>query len=197
MIKASLGISEIHYLKKNFRNSFEIAKLAKAFFTGMSTGIPELPDRTSENPKYVIYNTRSEMFDAISRFERNNTDLDIGVFVPYQTQVKSYTTQLQAKTQNNVQSYARTGKTAPSLDFSTKGIKVTTFHSAKGLEFDAVYIPAVNKIGPNWDRNSPSTEMMFYVLISRARDMIEINQFKTDMSPLASHLQERVEETSQ
>ncbi|MFA0025893.1 DNA/RNA helicase, partial [Vibrio sp. 10N.261.49.A5] len=40
-------------LTKNFRNTKPIAELAKHFYTGLSTGVPESPDKSGGLPKFI------------------------------------------------------------------------------------------------------------------------------------------------
>jgi superfamily I DNA/RNA helicase len=59
------------------------------------------------------------------------------------------------------------GPNGPKLRFGAGGITLLCYPSAKGLEFDTVFIPELQKYGD--DPTNPVARMTFYVLISRAR----------------------------
>jgi DNA helicase IV len=168
-IQKRSAIKERFELKRNYRNTREIAMLAGDFCTGLSTGIPDLPERRGEKPKLLHTASLHETVDYIARFERNHSDLEIGVFTARKTLQKKLVNRLNGKTKNPVQYYeGGLGAAATQLDFEVPGIKVVNYPSAKGLEFDAVFIPELQTL-----TDSPNTaefKMKFYVLVSRARD---------------------------
>ena len=161
-------ISEISYLTRNYRNTHEIAALAAHFYTGLPTGIPELPTRHGEKPVMMHHADLQETVAEVLRFESNNADLHIGVFTPTTSLRNKLVFRLKDKTKNLVQTYAGgQGPDGPIVDFIAPGIKVVTYQSSKGLEFDAVFLPELQQIAD--DPDDPVLRMRFYVLISRAR----------------------------
>ena len=62
------------------------------------------------------------------------------------------------------------GRDAEVIDFDSPGIVILCNPSAKGLEFDTVFIPELQAL--RGDINSAEFKMLFYVLVSRARDML-------------------------
>ena len=56
------------------------------------------------------------------------------------------------------------------VDFSRPGIKIINYMSAKGLEFDAVFLPRIDRAWGN--PRSHGTMMRFYMLTSRAREWL-------------------------
>lgn len=168
-IQAYSGIEKRFELRRNYRNTREIALLAADFCTGLSTGVPDLPERRGEKPKLVHTTNLHETVDFISRFERNHADLEIGVFTQRKKLQSSIVNRLEGKTTNPVQYYVGgKGAEATKLDFDVPGIKVVNYASAKGLEFDAVFIPELQLL--TLDPTSAEFKMLFYVLVSRARD---------------------------
>lgn len=66
---------------------------------------------------------------------------------------------------------------------SNKGITVTTMHSAKGLEFDVVFILEANEGLAPYKKASKPEEIeeerrMFYVAMTRARNHLHIYEVK-------------------
>ncbi len=163
------GIDNRFELRRNYRNSREIAQLAADFCTGLSTGVPDLPERRGDKPKLIRTSNLSETVDYIARFERNHSDLEIGVFTSRKALQKSLVNRLKGKTTNTVQFYeGGRGAASEALDFNSPGIKVVNYPSAKGLEFDVVFIPELQMLSD--DPNSAEFKMKFYVLVSRARN---------------------------
>ena len=81
-ITEALGISaESRYqLLDNFRNSKEIAELARSFFADVGV-LPRVPDRPSEKPVYAQVAGRTEIVDRIKIWFTNNPGKEIGIFV--------------------------------------------------------------------------------------------------------------------
>ena len=105
----------------------------------------------------------------IARYEGNNTDKDIAIFVPTNNQQLVIAEILEEYgTQNPVQMYISRDRDLKKLDFHQRGIKILTYASAKGLEFDAVFLPELER--RTSDPNSDLEKMRFYVLTSRARE---------------------------
>ena len=143
--------------------------LAADFCTGLSTGVPDLPDRHGEKPKLLRTGSLHDAVEYIGRYERNHADLEIGVFTARKALQKKIVNRLVGKTKNAVQHYeGGQGAAAAQIDFGVPGIKVVNFPSAKGLEFDAVFIPELQSLTDS--PHSAEFMMRFYVLVSRARE---------------------------
>jgi superfamily I DNA/RNA helicase len=156
-------------LTRNYRNTFEIAALASTFHTGIKTGIAKPPARRGDRPVIRGFSDLRRTVDFIAQYERNNSDLEIGVLVPFTRQRVQFFNRLKGKTKNPVQTFeGGLGADAPDLDFDTPGIKVITYASAKGLEFDTVFMPELQV--HDGDLSSPVLRMRLYVMLSRARD---------------------------
>lgn len=167
------GIQDRHELRRNYRNTLEIASLAAVFCTGLSTGVPDLPTRRGEKPRLVKVEALHQAVDFIARYERNHSDLEIGVLVPSKRLQRQLVNRLQPKTTNPIQTYfGGMGAAADVLDFDSPGIKIVNYQSAKGLEFDTVFLPELQTLTD--DPVSTEFKMKFYVLVSRARDELYV-----------------------
>lgn len=170
-IKTYGGLPDPYILTKNYRNTREIAQLAAAFYTGLSTGIPELPDRRGVRPVMRAFMTTASAVESIRIFERTNSDAEIGVFTPNKKTQNKIWDLLDGTTRNPVQRYVGgQGSKGTPVRFGEPGITVVNYQSAKGLEFDAVFLPELQEIGG--DPKSTDIRMRLYVLISRARDRL-------------------------
>lgn len=165
-IQRSLGVDKVHLLSKNYRNTKEIAALAARFYTGLPSGIPKPPTRSGEKPAMLKFPRLYETVDYIVRYERNHDDKQIGVLTPTNKIRKNFVNRLSEKTTNDVQTYY--SGCPDVVDFDLPGIYVVNYQSAKGLEFDTVFMPELQAMP--YDLKRPEYRMMFYVLLSRARE---------------------------
>ena len=159
--------SSTHELTRNYRNTKQVAALASHFQQHENlTGAALPPTRSGPTPVAFTHQTLNEAVQQIARFERANSDLEVGVFVPTRRLQTQFLNRLEGKTSNPVQAYiGGKGRNAAQVDFAAPGIKVICFPSVKGLEFDAVFIPQLQST----TGTGPSIEMTLYVLFSRAR----------------------------
>jgi hypothetical protein len=173
-IKSFGGLQEPHLLTKNYRNTREIAQLAAGFYTGLRTGIPDLPDRRGVRPVMRSFPSTAQAVEAIRIFERSNSDLEIGVFTPNKKIQNKIWYQLEGETANPVQRYVGgQGSKGTPVQFGRPGITIVNYPSAKGLEFDAVFLPELQEIYS--DPGNTDFRMRMYVLISRARDRLVLS----------------------
>jgi hypothetical protein len=86
-----------------------------------------------------------------------------------------------------VQIYVGGTRQGSDIDISTPGFKVVNYRSAKGLEFDTVFMPCFDECRS--DPNADDTPMMFYVLVSRAREELYFT-YTTSKSPLLASIPE-------
>lgn len=158
-----------HILDRNYRNTREIAELAAVFEQGLGAGAAKPPERRGPRPAMARHTTLNDAVQQIVRFERAYSDLEIGVFTPTKRVQKQFVNRLQGKTVSPIQSYVGGhGSKAEKLDFDTPGVKVINYPSTKGLEFDAVFVPELQRA---WF-TGPSVDMQLYVLLSRAREQL-------------------------
>jgi superfamily I DNA/RNA helicase len=170
-IRAATGIKETMSLTRNHRNTRPIAQFAASFYTGLPSGIPELPSKRHRgSPPALLHHPRLyEAVQYVTDYERARTDMVIGVCLPYAQQIRSFYNRLSGKTHNPVQVYlnSEVGKNLPAIDFAQPGIKLVTWASSKGLQFDAVFLPELQTV--RGDPCSDDVRMKLYVLSSRAR----------------------------
>jgi superfamily I DNA/RNA helicase len=167
-----------HYtLKKNYRNTYEIARVAAHFYCGLKSGIPALPDGRHGNiPRLLRLDDLDASVETIRRFIANQSDLEVGVFLPTQAIQTKYYNKLVYRLKDvkgvRVQRFTSGDKEhgdADALVFDRPGtVTVLCDNSCKGLEFDAVFIPELQ--ARRWDPAAiEHMRMQFYVLSSRAR----------------------------
>jgi superfamily I DNA/RNA helicase len=174
MAHAFLTPGDEYQLKRNYRNTRQIAAFAAHFYVGLPSGIPELPSTTGDKPKVCAANL-DQAVERITRYVRARPNEEVGVLVQYQRTARRLYNKLSARLRNTnlrIQTYlakSRDHRDASNLVFDTPGVlTVICFASAKGLEFDSVFLPELQTLrleGVERDQ----VRMNLYVMCSRAR----------------------------
>jgi DNA helicase IV len=165
-------------LKKNYRNTKEIARFAARFYVGNSSGIPLLPEKKGTLPTVYTVGRDTDgknlnaMADKIATYAKLRNE-EIGVLVPDNKVRTSMRNRLRAKLGDRVkvQSYGSDDKTdrIEDLVFDDAGcITVLNYYSAKGLEFDAVFVVDPGRM-VTASLPPLHLKMTLYVMCSRAR----------------------------
>jgi DNA helicase II / ATP-dependent DNA helicase PcrA len=170
-IKERLDVKKEYCFKlsKNYRNSKQIAQLAQCFYCNTSADPPELPERNGEIPMLVDYPEKKVVFEKIALRHKVNPDRLIAILVPNNKIREEYYTELKKMGIDSLYTYASDiGSNNRPIRFDMGGIIVLNTKSAKGLEFDEVFIAALDEFNISFDREAFRKEM--YVLISRAKE---------------------------
>lgn len=178
---------DLYALGRNYRNTKQIAQFAGEFYVGAKSGQPELPERDGERPLVRIdpgFTTEAQV-DRICNWVANNQHEDVAVLVQYEKTRKAifqrlhdrreqYGVRLQTYT-SNPRALKELGLKQPDdlskgLQFDRGGsVTVICFASAKGLEFDTVFLPELQKMKASSDDPLLWGRMQLYVMCSRAR----------------------------
>jgi DNA helicase IV len=183
----------VYCLKKNYRNNRQIAAFAAQFYVGLKSGLPDAPTRSGDDLPTIVLSSTVEQgpfwdFCAtrIARFARSRLTEEIGVLIPDDKKmVKSFCNRLKAKladTRVSVQAYVSNddAHTADELKFDIPGhVSVLSFASAKGLEFDRVFVVDPGRLLGRGS-SEQGLKMKLYVMSSRARDHLEFIMPRTD-----------------
>lgn len=181
-IEAALSLRKdrVYRLKKNYRNSRQIAEFARHYYVGLRSGIPDVPSRAGPSkPKIVIASSLEVVRRRIADFVSARRQLDVGVLCPREWERKKIFNSLQHRLKDtgiHVQTYSsacQEAHPAEDLVFDKGGsVTVLNFQSAKGLEFDAVFLidPFVSGAGAV----DVQSKMQLYVMASRARNHLEL-----------------------
>lgn len=184
-------------LTKNYRNTREIAKFSAVFYTGLSTGIAEIPEGNSGDLPVVLQaDSFDDEMDRIVRHTKNYGKHHVGVFASTSRMrakiVKALELRL-AGTKIGVNTYksgkAKTGGTGVDhLNFDLPSlVTVVNYQSCKGLEFDAVFIPQLQTYKID-SAEETYFKMKFYVMCSRARTHLTLSYSGCDANNLPNVL---------
>jgi len=169
-IRNNLNVDKIYKLTRNYRNTGQIAKLCNQFFSDLTTGIPKLPNRKGTKPKVYLNCDLQCQAKRIATYANNNRHHSIGVFLKHTKQQFAFMHRIKELTDVPINMYLSTGKNYKDLDFGLRGIKILNYQSTKGLEFNAVFLPELQSLRS--DANKDFQKMVFFVLTSRARDQL-------------------------
>lgn len=197
-IAESTGVAKehIYFLRKNYRNTRQIAELAEHFYIGTPVGKADPPDREGPLPEVIRTSARTAEQDPtaefIARYARTNATHTVGVLVPNKDLLFHLNRTIKrsgdgaSRDPLSVEYYvSQGGKTPPKIDITSPGVKLVCFESAKGLEFDTVFLPYLDQF--SYSLSSPNTKMLLYVLLSRARDNLYL-MYSGETLPLAEML---------
>ena len=174
-IKAASGITDVVSLSANYRNTREIAEFAATFYTGLRSGIPALPSKHGERPFLLAFSKLHQTISYISRYENDNPGLTIGILLSRSDEATRFYNRLEKRVVNPVEIYLSSqqrhqSKVQHQVEFTHPGIKILTYASAKGLEFDTVFLPELQSV--TGDPHGDDLRMKFYVMASRAKSAL-------------------------
>lgn len=138
----------------------------------------------TELPKILRYSGLYAQLDAIAEIVKARNFLDVGVFLPTNKDVETAFNYLSTKGVN----VERKSKEGMDLNFKTDNIKIVTFHSSKGLQFEAVFIPECHQ--DDYDKRSP-----LYVAITRSYQSLYI-MHSGNLSPFFDVIPKELYETT-
>jgi DNA helicase IV len=173
-IAAAIKATEQVELRRNYRNTAEIAAVAAKYYAGAPTGIPEPPTRHGEQPTLRQYDSDVELTDFIARYVKARTNLTIGIACDRWWLQKRLLESLEKRRLPvPVQTYTSINKRYGRLDFEVPAVTIVNYKSLKGLEFDTLFVPELQQVSA--DPTSAATRMMFYVVTSRARNELHLS----------------------
>jgi len=148
-----------HVLDKNFRSTQRIMQFAKVVFSeayipqstidGLANNVGELPILLTTGKNQ--WNDETKKFD-ISNFKQNQSIIkiinsfrsdthNISILVPFKRDAQAFERVLQENNITDFSIYYEDRDRFPDGCKEIKNVHITTFKSAKGLEFDTVIIP--------------------------------------------------------
>ena len=173
------GIKHQVALETNFRNTPQIAKFAACFYAGDGSPPLEITDSIEDGDPPILEHHKdiNESKNRIRIFANNNATASIGVFVPSISLVNKFYNRLTADKELNVlvqRHHSQMWKDGKQLDgainFVDPGIKIMTYQAAKGLEFNTVFLPELQKY--NIGDGGINITKQLYVLASRAKKQL-------------------------
>lgn len=165
-------------LQYNYRNTKEIAEVAKLYWRNSSKeDYFAKPDnsRSGKKPTLIKCDNFDDLNNNIYKIVSNNMDKTIGIFTNPRSLNNFYnklSNLLSAKV--NVELY-KTRSANSNINFDTNGVKILSYSTMKGLEFDIVILAAFDKVRSTGD--TVADQNRAYVAISRAKEDLYIYYF--------------------
>lgn len=145
-------------LYRNYRLPLPVARFVQ--YVGVSLDpfndkIYKSPEK--EMPRLLKYDTGQQQLEAIASIIKTNSFTDVGILLPENDQVKSVSNKLRELGLNVERRFSDKEdwhNNVDSLNFTTTNPKVMTYHSAKGLQFETVFLPMISDCIVNSDRKA-------------------------------------------
>lgn len=136
-------------------------------------------------PRFIGYNSSEDQIDAIHRIIKNNNMTDVAILLPHNNYVKEVYARLCSLGGNYEIKYNNKEdfrNSQDSLNFNSSNPKVMTYHSAKGLQFETVFLPYIE----NFDDTEISDRKALYVAMTRTYRYLYVMYSGYLPSPLSS-----------
>lgn len=132
-------------LMENHRNSQAIVDLAKLF---LPDGIfaQRAINQGGRKPEVLIYDELNQFAQEVALYAENNPDQNIAVFLPSNDEKSKFADLLTEciTIENGVSEYMSVQLTPDFDPEEKKSVKVFSYRTFKGLEFDAVFMPELD-----------------------------------------------------
>lgn len=154
-------------LYKNYRLPLPIARFVQSIGIDMPPFVESTyKSHEKELPKIIHYDSKEKQIDAIHRIIKSNNMDDVAILLPNNTMVLNTYRSLSDMGGNYEVKYTEQGNpinNIDTLDFDTYNPKIMTYHSAKGLQFETVFIPFVE----DFKEDGGSNQKALYVALTR------------------------------
>lgn len=176
----AIDADEVIELKQNYRNHYQVAKLARKFYTGdPASPPPELPE-PARGRVPMLYRYNGSDLNKVVRHILLLSDRDprqlIGIITPNNAIRKRYLDALQSlqvpldNPRPAIRTYYANMKRV-GVAFNEGGILVINAQSCKGLEFDVAILADIDE--HRFQKQNPdAARRLFYVMVARARDQV-------------------------
>jgi superfamily I DNA/RNA helicase len=141
-IKGSKSFS----LYRNYRLPLPVAELVQYVGIELEPFDKRIyKSKETEMPRILQYDNYNSQIQAIIRIIKNKNLTDVAILLPTNDGVKSMYNTLRDKGLNCEVKYNNKDlhNSVDTLDFNSENPKIMTYHSAKGLQFEAVFMPNV------------------------------------------------------
>ena len=174
-------------LFRNYRLPLPVAKVA--YKVGVDVGaFDEKTYKSPETamPRFIKYDSQKNQIEAIHRIIDKNNLEDVAILLPHNEDVFNMFSQLSALGGNYEMKYNDKDWTnnKDTLDFDSTNPKIMTYHSAKGLQFEAVFLPFIENF-EEIDDFGKSSRKALYVAMTRTYRYLYIMYTDSLPSPLS------------
>ena len=150
----------------NYRLPKPVAKVTQDY---IGVGVDSYRERTyksteNQKPRFIRYSSGEDQIKAIVRIIKARNLTDVGILVPHNESIPQMSKQLNSQGINHEIRYNDRNdfhNNVDTLNFNSTNPKLMTYHSAKGLQFETVFLPYVESA------NSDDDKKALYVAMTR------------------------------
>lgn len=155
-------------LYNNYRLPIPVARLSQCIGVDLQPYTEETyKSKEREMPRIIKYNTINDQISAIHRIIKTKNLTDVAILLPHNENVKQFYDKINDFGGNYELRYSDREdwkNSEDTLNFSTTNPKIMTYHSAKGLQFETVFLPFLE----NYDEeHGDSDRKALYVAMTR------------------------------
>lgn len=170
----------------NYRLPKPVAQVTQTY---VGVGVDPYRERTyksteNQKPRFIRYSSNDDQIKAISRIIKARNLTDVGILVPHNEDVIKTSQLLNNQGINHEIRYNDKNdyhNSVDTLNFNSTNPKLMTYHSAKGLQFETVFLPFVESA------SSDDSRKALYVAMTRTYRNLYIMYSGYSMpSPLSS-----------
>ncbi len=171
-------------LYRNYRLPLPVARLVQHIGVDLD-GFDERTYKSRETalPYLLRYNGFNEQFSDICDIIRKRGLTDVGILLPTNDDVSFTAWHLGSRGMNCELKYSDRENWADNLDFTTPNPKIMTYHSAKGLQFESVFLPLITELSDDEDKRASQRRALYVAMTRTCR-----NLFIMYSGDLPSHL---------
>ncbi len=153
-------------LYRNYRLPLPVARVVQSVGVDLGPFVESVyKSRETALPRFLKYNSGSEQIKAIHDIIAKNDMTDVAILLPHNEIVKTVYEELRDLGGNYEAKYdnkADYKRSKYSLNFSSANPKVMTYYSAKGLQFENVFLPYIEQFS-----ETESGRKALYVAMTR------------------------------
>ncbi len=134
-------------LFRNYRLPLPVAKIAQFIGEDLPPFVDSIYKNNEKQLPYILkYDNENEQIDAIVTIINKRSFADVGIFMPNNKSVEELVDRFHDNDIDVEYRYSKDGSSVDTLNFETDLPKIMTYHSAKGLQFETVFIPLLPRV---------------------------------------------------
>lgn len=162
-------------LYRNYRLPIPVAKVAQ--YIGLDLEPFEISTYKSKEtavPRFIRYQSLREQINAIARIIKRQNFTDVGILLPRHNEILTVSNLLDSNDIDHEIRYKDNvdwRNNIDNLDFNTTNPKLMTYHSAKGLQFETVFLPNISPLSNNDDKRISEQKALYVAMTRTYRDL--------------------------
>lgn len=149
-------------------------------------------------PRIIKYSSLNEQIKAIADIIRRNSLSDVAILLPHNDEVRTVCSMLSSNGVNYEAKYEdkeNWKNSENNLNFDTTNPKVMTYHSAKGLQFETVFMPNISELSDNDDKRISEQKAMYVAMTRTYRNLYIMysDMLPYPLNKVPSHLYAKTE----